>query len=64
MWASSKTSFPTTASLENTNTHEKQKSVLKSYLMKLLVSFKEDIERPPKGDPHSSLGTAADPRRH
>ena len=21
-------------------------------------------ERPPKGDPHSSLGTAADPRRH
>jgi vomeronasal1 receptor len=23
-----------------------------------------EIERPPKGDPHSSLGTAADPRRH
>jgi hypothetical protein len=43
MWAASKPSFPTTASPEYTNTPENQKSVLKSYLMKIIESFKKDI---------------------
>jgi hypothetical protein len=43
MWASSEHSSPTTASLEYTNTSENQESVLKSYLMKIIESFKEDI---------------------
>jgi hypothetical protein len=34
---------PTTASREYTNTPENQKSVLKSYLVKIIESFKEDI---------------------
>jgi hypothetical protein len=43
MWKSSDPSFPTTASPEYTNTPENQESVLKSYLMKVVESFKEDI---------------------
>jgi hypothetical protein len=36
-WTSSEPSFPTTANPEN------QKADLKSYLMKIIESFKEDI---------------------
>jgi hypothetical protein len=36
-------SSPTIASLEYTNTPENLESVLKSYLMKIIESFKEDI---------------------
>jgi hypothetical protein len=43
MWASTKPSSPTTACLKYTNTTENQESVLKSYLMKIIESFKEDI---------------------
>jgi esterase/lipase len=43
MWASSEPSSSITESLEYTNTHENQESVLKSYLMKIIESFKEDI---------------------
>jgi hypothetical protein len=42
-WASSEPSSPTRASPEHTNTPENQESVLKSYLMKIIESFKEDI---------------------
>ena len=42
-WASSEPSSPTTARPEYTNRPEKQESVLKSYLMKKIESFKEDI---------------------
>ena len=42
-WASSEPSSPTTASPEYTNRPEKQESVLKSYLMNKIESFKEDI---------------------
>ena len=42
-WASSEPSSPTTASPEYTNTPENQESVLKSYLMKIIDSIKEDI---------------------
>jgi esterase/lipase len=43
MWASPEPSSPTTASCKYTNTPENQESVLKSYLMKIIESFKEDI---------------------
>jgi hypothetical protein len=43
MWASSEPKSPITASPEYTNTPENQESVLKSYLMKIIQSFKEDI---------------------
>jgi hypothetical protein len=43
MWASSEPSFPTTASSEYTNTLKNQKSVLISYLMKIIESFTKDI---------------------
>jgi hypothetical protein len=43
MWASSEPSSLTTASPEYTNTTENQEPVLKSCLMKILESFKEDI---------------------
>ena len=42
-WASSEPSSPTTARPEYTNRPEKQESVLKSYLMNKIESFKEDI---------------------
>jgi hypothetical protein len=42
MWPSSEPSSPTTASPEYTNIPENQKSLLKSYLMKIIESFKED----------------------
>jgi hypothetical protein len=42
MWESSEPSYPTTASLIN-NTPENQESVLKSYLMRIIESFKEEI---------------------
>ena len=42
-WASSEASSPTTASPEYNNTPENQESVLKSYLMKIIESIKEDI---------------------
>jgi hypothetical protein len=42
-WASSELSSPTKVSPEYTNTPENQESVLKSYLMKIIESFKEDI---------------------
>jgi esterase/lipase len=45
MRASSEPSSPTTASPEYSNTPEKQLSVLKSYLMKIIESFKEDINK-------------------
>jgi hypothetical protein len=43
MWASSESSSPTTASSEYTNTPVNQESALKSYLTKIIESFKEDI---------------------
>ena len=43
MWASSEPSSPTTASPEYTNTPENQEADLKSYLIKIIESFKEDI---------------------
>jgi hypothetical protein len=43
MWVSSETGSSTTASPEYTNIPENQDSVLKSYLMKIIESFKEDI---------------------
>ena len=43
MWGSSEPSSPTTASPEYTNMSENQEAVLKSYLMKIIESFKEDI---------------------
>ena len=43
MWASPEPSCPTTASPEYNNTPENQESALKSYLMKIIESFKEDI---------------------
>ena len=42
-WTSPEPSSPTTTSPEYTNTLENQESVLKSYLMKIIESFKEDI---------------------
>ena len=42
-WESSEPISPTRASPEYTNTPENQESVLKSYLMKIIESFKEDI---------------------
>jgi hypothetical protein len=41
-WVSSEHSFPTIANPEYTNTPENQDSFLKSYLMKIIKSFKED----------------------
>jgi hypothetical protein len=43
MWASPEPSSPTTASPGYANTPEHQESVLKPYLMKIIKSFKEDI---------------------
>jgi hypothetical protein len=42
-WASSEPSSPTRAKPEYTSTPENQESVLKSYLMNIIESFKEDI---------------------
>ena len=42
-WASSEPSSPTTARHEYKNTHESQEADLKSYLMKIIESFKKDI---------------------
>jgi hypothetical protein len=42
-WASSERSSPIKTSPEYTNTPENQESALKSYLMKIIESFKEDI---------------------
>jgi methyl-accepting chemotaxis protein len=47
-WASSEPSS-TTANPEYTNTPENQESALKSFLMKLIESFKEDINNSLKG---------------
>jgi hypothetical protein len=44
MWTSSEPRFPTTASPEYNNTPENQEAVLKSYLMKIIASYKEDIK--------------------
>ena len=43
-WTSSEPSSPTTASPEYTNTTENQEADLKSYLMKIIESFKKDIK--------------------
>ena len=43
MWTSSEPSSLTTASPEYNNTPENQEADLKSYLMKIIESFKEDI---------------------
>jgi len=43
MWASSKPSSPNTANPEYMNIPEKQEDDPKSYLMKIIESFKEDI---------------------
>jgi hypothetical protein len=43
MWTSSEPSSPTTASPEYTNTPENKEAAIKSYLMKIVESFKEDI---------------------
>ena len=43
VWVSSEPSSPTTASPEYTNTPENQEANQKSYLMKILESFKEKI---------------------
>ena len=43
VWASSEPSSPNTGSPEYTNTPENQEADLKSYLMKIIKSFKEDI---------------------
>jgi hypothetical protein len=42
-WASIERSSPTTASFEHTNTSENQEADLKSYLMKIIEIFKDDI---------------------
>ena len=42
-WTSSEPGSSTTASTEYTNTLENQEPVLKSYLMKIIEFFKEDI---------------------
>jgi predicted transcriptional regulator len=42
-WVSSETSSPTTGNPEYTNIPENQESVLKSYIMKIIQSFKEEI---------------------
>ena len=42
-WASSEPSSPTTASPEHTNTPENQEADLKSYFMRKIESFKDDI---------------------
>jgi hypothetical protein len=42
-WASLEPSSPTTASPEYNNTPENQEADLKSYFMKIIESFKEDI---------------------
>jgi hypothetical protein len=42
-WASSEPSSPNTASPEYTNTRENQEVDLKSYFMKIIETFKEDI---------------------
>ena len=47
-WASSETSSPNTASPEYTNTPENQEADLKSYLMKIIESFKDDINNSQK----------------
>jgi hypothetical protein len=40
-------------------------NIIKAVYRKPVANIKlNEDERPPKGDPHSSLGTAADPRRH
>jgi hypothetical protein len=41
-WAPSEQSSPTTESLEYNNTLENQESILKSYLIKRIESFKEN----------------------
>jgi hypothetical protein len=43
MWASSEPRFLTTASPKHNNTPENQEADLKSYFMKIIESFKEDI---------------------
>jgi esterase/lipase len=43
MWASSEPSSHTTAIPEHNNTPENQEADLKSYLMKIIESYKEDI---------------------
>jgi hypothetical protein len=43
VWASSEPSSPITVSPEYTNTPENQEVDLKSYLMEIIESFKEDI---------------------
>jgi hypothetical protein len=45
MWASSEPCSPNTAISEYTNTPENQESALKSYLMKIIEFFKEDINK-------------------
>jgi hypothetical protein len=45
MWASSEPRSATTASPEYTNTSENQDADLKSYLMKIIVSLKVDINK-------------------
>jgi hypothetical protein len=45
MWASSEPSSHTTASREYTNTPENQESVLKLYLMKIVESFNEVVNK-------------------
>jgi hypothetical protein len=46
-WASSEFSSPSAASPEY-NTHENQEADLKSYLMKIIESFKDDINNSQK----------------
>jgi hypothetical protein len=43
MWVLTESSCPTSVSLEFTNTSENQESALKSNLIRIIGSFKEDI---------------------
>jgi hypothetical protein len=45
MWASSEPSSPTTSSPEYTNTPKNKEADLKSYLMEIIESFKEGINK-------------------
>jgi hypothetical protein len=53
MWTTSEPRSPTTATPKYTNTPEIQESSLKSYLMKIIESFNEDINNSLKEIPEN-----------
>jgi hypothetical protein len=60
MWASSKPNCPMTASPKCTNTSENQEADLKSYLMKVIQSFKGCINNSLK-ETHENTGKQIEP---